>query len=90
MAKPRRFKGKITRLGLSLFQVGILRHQAKSGRLIIKLTKESKPGASILDGDGKKLGRVVELIGPVKSPYASVAVVSSRLGRAGDPVYLER
>ena len=72
-----------------MLQVGILTHQAKSGRLIVKLTKEVRPGASLLDGDGKRLGRIVELIGPVRAPYASVAVISSRLGRAGDPVFLE-
>jgi len=72
-----------------LLQVGILTHQAKSGRLIVKLTKEVRPGASLLDGDGRRLGRIVELIGPVRAPYASVAVISSRLGRAGDPVFLE-
>jgi len=72
-----------------LLQVGILTHQAKSGRLIVKLTKEVRPSASLLDGDGRRLGRIVELIGPVRAPYASVAVISSRLGRAGDPVFLE-
>ena len=72
-----------------MLQVGILTHQAKSGRLIVKLTKEVRPGASLLDGDGRRLGRIVELIGPVRAPYASVAVISSRLGRAGDPVFLE-
>jgi rRNA processing protein Gar1 len=55
----------------------------------VKLTKEVKPGAILLDGDRRKLGRVVELIGPVSAPYASVAVVSSRLGKAGDPAFLE-
>ena len=73
-----------------MFQVGSLLHQAKSGRLIVRLTKEVRPGASILDGDGKRLGKVIELIGPVKSPYASVAVVSSRLGKSGDPAFVER
>ena len=73
----------------SLFQVGILAHQAKSGRLIVRLTKEVRPGATLVDGDKRKLGRVVELIGPVKAPYASVATVSSRFGKAGDPVYME-
>ena len=72
-----------------MFQVGVLMHQAKSGRLIIKLTKEVKPGAFVLDGDRRMLGRVVELIGPVRAPYASVAVVSSWLGKAVDPAFLE-
>jgi RNA-binding protein len=65
-------------------------HQAKSGRLIVRLSKEVRPGAFLFDDGGRKLGRVVELIGPVRSPYASVAVVSSRLGKPGDPAFLER
>jgi RNA-binding protein len=72
-----------------LFQVGILEHQAKSGRLIVKLSREVRPGAFLFDENRKKLGKVVELIGPVKAPYASVAVVSSRLGKAGDPAFVE-
>ena len=73
-----------------MFQVGVLLHQAKSGRLIVKLTREVRPGAMIFDGGGRKLGKVVELIGPVRSPYASISVVSSRLGKAGDPAFVER
>lgn len=73
-----------------MFQVGILMHQAKSGRLIIKLSQEVRPGAFIFDDGGRKLGKIVELIGPVKSPYASVAVASSRVGKAGDPAFVQR
>jgi RNA-binding protein len=65
-------------------------HQAKSGRLIVRLSKETKPGVILVDQDRRKLGKVVELIGPVRAPYASVAVVSSRLGKPGDPVFQER
>ncbi len=72
-----------------MLQVGILFHQAKSGRLIVKLSKEVRPGIFLFDNDGKKLGKVVELIGPVRSPYASVAMVSSRL-KPGDPAFAER
>jgi RNA-binding protein len=73
-----------------LFQVGILLHQAKSGRLIVRLTREVRPGAFVFDDGGRKLGKIVELIGPVKAPYASVAVASSRLGKPGDPAFIER
>lgn len=73
-----------------MFQVGLLMHQAKSGRLIVRLSKEAKPGALLFDQDGRKVGKIIELIGPVRGPYASVAVVSSRLGKPGDPVFLER
>ncbi|MDG6986080.1 MAG: hypothetical protein JRM73_04960 [Nitrososphaerota archaeon] len=72
-----------------MFQVGTILHQAKSGRLIVKLSREVRPGSFVFDGGKKKLGKVVELIGPVKSPYGSVAVVSSRVGKSGDPVFLE-
>ena len=72
-----------------MFQVGFLLHKAKSGRLIIKLSREVRPGAYLSDSDRRKLGKVIELIGPVKGPYASVAVVSSRLGKSGDPAFLE-
>lgn len=64
-------------------------HQAKSGRLIVKLMREVRPGAFVFDEGGRKLGKVVELIGPVRAPYASVAVVSSRTGRAGDPAFVQ-
>ena len=73
-----------------MLQVGILAHQAKSGRLIVKLTKEVRPGAFLFDEKGRKLGKVVELIGPVSAPYASVLVVSSKLGKGGDPAFTER
>ena len=73
-----------------MFQVGTLLHQARSGRLIVKLSQEARPGVFVFDDGGRKLGKVVELIGPVRSPYASVAVVSSRLGKAVDPVFVER
>jgi RNA-binding protein len=72
-----------------LLQVGTLSHQAKSGRLIVRLTKEIRPGVVLLDDEGRKLGRVVELIGPVRAPYASVAVMG-RPGKKGDPAFLER
>ena len=72
-----------------MFQVGVLLHQAKSGRLIVKLSKEVRPGVFLYDEDRRKLGKVIELIGPIKSPYASVAVVSSKLGKSGDPAFVE-
>jgi RNA-binding protein len=71
-------------------QVGTLIHKARSGRLIVRLSKEVKPGVVMLDEKGKKLGKVVEVIGPVKGPYASVAPATSRSGGTGDPVFVER
>ena len=57
--------------------------------MIVRLSKEVRPGAFLYDDGKRKLGKVVELIGPVRAPYASVAVVSSRVGRPGDPAFTE-
>ena len=72
-----------------MFQVGTIVHKAKSGRLIVRLSREVRPGASVADGARRRIGKVVELMGPVKAPYASVAVATSRAGKAGDPVFTE-
>lgn len=72
-----------------MFQVGTILHQARSGRLIVRLTKEVKPGVFLFDDRKRRLGKIVELIGPVRAPYASVAVAGDRVGKPGDPAYLE-
>jgi len=71
-----------------LLQVGVLLHQARSGRLIFRLTREIKPGAALVDEKGRKLGKVVELIGPVRAPYASVVPATSRAGKPGEPAFI--
>jgi len=68
--------------------VGIVLHLAKSGRLIVKLKKEIPTNLILLDGKGRKVGRVVELIGPVNSPYASLIPLTDRVKRViGEKVY---
>ena len=57
--------------------------------MIIRLTKEVRPGTPMLDQKGRRLGKVVELIGPIRAPYASVAVTSCNVGKAGDAAYVE-
>jgi RNA-binding protein len=64
-----------------LEEVGKVMHLAKSGRLIIKVDKWLKPGTILLDSKGRKLAKVTELIGPVKSPYATALPLTKRIGR---------
>jgi len=52
---------------------------ARSGRLIVRLNGKVEPGSILLDSKGRKAAKVVELIGPVKSPYASAAPASDRV-----------
>ena len=72
-------------------EIGEVMHLAKSGRLIIKLNSEGaglRAGELLVDGSGKRVGRVAELIGPVSAPYASVIPMSDRTGRlAGTKVF---
>jgi len=77
-------------VNIRLKEVGVILHKAKSGRLIVRLSRKVPPGSTVFDDRGKKLGTVVELIGPVKSPYASVAIATSRTGRSDDRVYSNR
>ena len=65
--------------------VGEAMHLARSGRLIVKLNAAGadtvKPGQLLVDGSGKRVGRVVELLGPVNTPYASVIPMTDRTSR---------
>ena len=73
-------------------EIGEVVHFARSGRLIVKLYTPSndriKPGDLLIDGSGRRVGRVVELLGPVSSPYASVIPMTDRTSKlAGSKVF---
>jgi RNA-binding protein len=74
----------------STIEAGEVIHIAKSGRLILKIGKgiDLKPGESLFDDVGKKVGRVTELIGLVRAPYASVLLVDNRIkGTSGSKLF---
>ena len=60
-------------------EVGEILHLANSGRVIVRLTKEIKEGQVLCDKNNQKIGRVTEMIGPVKSPFASVVPLTNNL-----------
>jgi len=65
-------------------EIGEIMHLAKSGRLIVKLNAAGagvRAGELLVDGSGKRIGRVAELIGPVSAPYASVIPMTDRTSR---------
>ena len=65
-------------------EIGEIMHLAKSGRLIVKLNAAGsgvKAGELLVDGSGKRVGKVAELIGPVSAPYASVIPMTDRTSR---------
>ncbi|HET8794642.1 MAG TPA: Gar1/Naf1 family protein [Nitrososphaeraceae archaeon] len=82
---------KISKLQYDLLtEIGKIIHKAKSGRLILKLFEESpiKMGDTIVTSHGRKIGIVNELIGSVKSPYASVILADEDFEtKSGENVY---
>jgi|TARA_B100001750_G_scaffold149663_1_gene119828 RNA-binding protein len=62
-----------------LQEVGEVLHIANSGRVIVRLTKEIKEGQVLCDKNNQKIGRVTELIGPVKNPFASAIPLTNNL-----------
>jgi rRNA processing protein Gar1 len=63
-------------VNMNMIELGEVLHLARSGRLIVKLHPNSgfsKIGQFLFDDEGKKIGRIIELIGSVRSPFASVS-----------------
>ncbi|TLX84388.1 MAG: hypothetical protein E6L04_07050 [Thaumarchaeota archaeon] len=71
-------------------RIGEIVHLAKSGRLIVKVEdniNHNLIGQSLIDDKGSKVGKIIELIGPVKSPYASVIPTINSKYSIGGVVY---
>lgn len=52
--------------------IGTAIHLAKSGRLVIKAKGDIRAGEFVFDERGNKVGTVLEVIGPTRSPYLTV------------------
>lgn len=70
--------------------IGEIIHMAKSGRLIVKVeenTNHNLIGQALIDNNGSRIGKIIELIGSVKSPYASVMPALNSKYTVGGKVY---
>lgn len=54
-------------------------HLAKSGRVIVRLSKKLEEGQILCDEKSSKIAKVTELIGPVAKPYASAIPLSNNI-----------
>ncbi len=59
--------------------VGEIMHLAGSGRVIIQLSKELVEGQILCDEKGTKVAKVMELIGPVRRPFASATPLTNNI-----------
>jgi rRNA processing protein Gar1 len=59
-------------------------HLARSGRLILKATTSALPreGSILVDEKGRRVAKVLEIIGPVASPYLSTQPLTDRIERS--------
>jgi len=54
-------------------------HLAASGRVIIQLSKELVEGQILCDEKGTRVAKVMEMIGPVKRPFASATPLTNNI-----------
>ena len=66
-------------------------HQSRgNNNLIITLEADARIGLSVTDREGKYLGKIFDIFGPVTTPYASIKLDEGvELGKVeGKPIYL--
>jgi len=56
-------------------------HLAGSGRVIIQLSQELVEGQILCDEKGTRVAKVMELIGPIKRPFASATSLTNNINR---------
>ena len=66
---------------VSDIQNGEIMHLAGSGRVIIQLSKELVEGQILCDNKGTRVAKVMELIGPIKRPFASAASLTNNINK---------
>jgi RNA-binding protein len=54
-------------------------HLAASGRVIIQLSEKVVEGQMLCDESGTKIAKVMELIGPIKRPFASATPLTNNI-----------
>lgn len=66
-----------------MVEIGEILHLAKSGRLIIRIIGNAslKPGELLIGPNGKRVGKVTEIMGSVNAPYASVIPMTDRTNK---------
>lgn len=66
-----------------MHELGRILHIARSGRVIVKngtATWEKKMnGLPVFDNNGRQIGRIQEIFGPVACPYASIQPIREKL-----------
>ncbi len=62
-------------------------HLAGSGRVIIQLSQELVEGQILCDDKGTRVAKVMELIGPIKRPFASATPLTNNINKLLENVF---
>jgi RNA-binding protein len=54
---------------LSMKSLGSAISISASGKLVVRSEKTPRMGSEVKDKEGRKIGKVVQIIGPVKKPF---------------------
>ena len=60
-------------------EVGEILHLAGSGRVIVQLSEKVEEGQLLCDEKGTRVAKVMELIGPVRRPFASATPLTNNI-----------
>ncbi len=55
-------------------RIGRVLHISPSGKAVLKAEKIPRIGDIVLNGEGQVVGKVFDIIGPVKAPYVEVEI----------------
>lgn len=70
-------------------RLGSVMHVSKSsGNLILRAEAKARIGDNVFNKQGKRVGRVFDLFGPVEKPYTSVKPSQDPERLVGKPLYV--
>ena len=70
-------------------KIGQVSIVARNGNLLIKTNKSFRIGSKIVNQEIKPVGKIVDIIGPTKTPYIVINTKGSEISaKKGDMLYL--
>ncbi|MEM4983021.1 MAG: Gar1/Naf1 family protein [Candidatus Bathyarchaeia archaeon] len=75
--------------GVSLEEIGEILHVVQGDRAIAKVKITPKLGLTVFDIRRKPIGRIVDIFGPIKSPYIEIEVEEQNPEKlVNSPIYI--
>ncbi len=73
-----------------LKRIGIVIQTTKSGTILVKSKFTPKEGAWAVDPSLRKVGKIIDIFGPVKAPYVAIKPLDTKdlKNLIGKPLYL--